>query len=527
MEQNENPDQETKASRSKLMISYDYIIVGGGSAGCVIARRLAENTEAEILLLEAGESDNGLDRINNPLRWLENIGSPQDYLYQYKPTEVVDNRIIYAPRGKGLGGSGSINAMVWARGNQADYNDWAADGNEGWDYQSILPLFKKIEDWDGGATNIHGSGGPIHVARPTKLHLIDESVIQAAKTYGMPYMEDSNIPEPEGVGPMSMNIDKGFRSSPFSGYLKPVMYNQNLTVLTGAKVLKLIIDNDVCTGVEFIKGGDAVIVSAAQKVILYAGAIESPRILMLSGIGQADELVNLGIRVKTDLPGVGKNLQDHTLVSVTYQLNQPLGQLTYNLGGINLYWKSDPLLSKANLMLIPIQYPILSAEIASQYSVPENAFSVFVTLIDVKSRGFIRMTTAFPDGALDIQPNLMQDPEDFEAMVKAMELCMDLAEQQELSAIIKRWVAPDRRLDRSEIKHFLRDACSTYFHPVGTCAMGTGPEAVVDNKLHVKGIKGLMIADASVMPQIPTANTNAPTLMIAEFAAELLLGLRS
>ncbi|MCQ6957038.1 GMC family oxidoreductase [Mucilaginibacter aquariorum] len=505
---------------------YDYIIVGGGSAGCVLARRLSDCENITVLLIEAGADDNGLDRIQRPLRWLENIGSPQDYLYRYQPNPILNNREIYAPRGKVLGGSGSINAMVWARGNQNDYDSWAEAGNTGWDYESILPLFRKIEDWDNGENSIHGKDGPIRVERPEKLHVIDAAAVKAGISYGMPYMEDSNIPAPEGVGLMSMNIGHGRRSSPFEGYLKPIIDKPNLNILTDAKVLKLNIDNGVCTGLIYRKDDKEVTVAAKTEVVLSAGTFETPRILMLSGVGDAVELKNLGIDLKVNLPGVGKNLQDHPLISLTFQLNQPLADLTYNLGGINYYWKSSPDLIKPDLMLIPIQYPILTQELAAKYEVPDNAFSVFVTLIDIKSKGYMKLTSSLPDAPLEIEPNLLKDPADFQAMVKAVELCMDLTQEPDLNKIIKSWVAPDRRLKEGHLAEFIRNGCSTYFHPVGTCAMGKGPDAVVNNRLKVIGVQKLSIADASVMPQITTSNTNAPTIMIAEFAAEVLLGTR-
>ncbi len=503
--------------------TYDYIVVGAGSGGCAVARRLLDNTDAQVLVLEAGGSDEGIDMIENPLRWLENIGSTHDYLYHYQPTPYLNNRTIFVPRGKVLGGSGSINAMVWARGNQDDYNGWASAGNTGWDYHSVLPLFKKVEDWQGGETDFHGAGGPIHVQSPTHFHWIDTSVIEAAKSYGMPYHEDTNGPEPEGVGPMSMSIRNGKRSSPFQGYLKPVLDSKNLTLITGAKVLKLNLNGSRCVGLDFTQNGNVTTVTATKEVILCAGAIDTPRILMLSGIGEANELQRLGIKTKVDLWGVGKNLQDHPLVSVTYEAKEPLGQLTYNLGGSNLYWKSSPAAPKSDLMLVPIQVGIETDEVSRQYPVPANAFSVFVTLIDVKSRGYLAMKSSAHDGPLEIQPNLVREPEDMTALASAIELCMDLASQPALKGIIKSWITPTKRLNRQGIIAFIKNACSTYFHPVGTCAMGIGKEAVVNPELNVYGVEGLRIADASIMPKIPTANTNAPTLMIGEFAAKLLL----
>ena len=516
----------TTPAREDSRTAYDYIIVGAGSAGCVVARRLVESTDARILVLEAGGSGAGVETIADPLRWLENIGGPHDYLYRYQPTPHINNRVIFAPRGKVLGGSGSINAMVWARGHQDDYDGWAAAGNPGWDYGSVLPLFRKVEDWEGGETPFHGAGGPIRIERPTALHRVDAAFLDAAVSYGMPYLEDTNGPRPEGAGPMSMTIGHGRRCNPFNGYLLPVVNRQNLTLLTEAKVLRLNLAGSRCTGLDYLHNGRVVTATAAREVVVCAGAIETPRLLMLSGIGEAAALRKLGIAAKADLPGVGKNLQDHPLVSVSFEAREPLGRRTYNLGGSNLYWKSTPAAPRADLMLVPIQVGIASDEIREKHPVPPDAFSVFVTLVDVHSRGYLAMTSAAPDGPLVIQPNLIADPRDLEALAAAVELCLDLAAQPALAGLIKRWVAPPTRAGRREVTAFIRDACATYFHPVGTCAMGAGPDAVVDHQLRVYGVEGLRIADASVMPQITTGNTNAPTLMIGEFAAELILGRR-
>jgi choline dehydrogenase len=524
-EKNNQSTIANKTEETALLTNYDYIIVGAGSAGCVIAGRLAENTNASILLLEAGGSDAGIQSIENPAQWVMNIGAPHDYFYTCAPTNLVNNRIIPLPRGKVLGGSGSINALMWARGNKADYNNWAAAGNAGWDYESVLPLFKKIEDWEGGETDFHGAGGPIAIENAKDLHPVSSALIEAGRAFGMPVLDDTNGPEPEGVGPMCMNVRNGVRSSP-AEYIKPVLTSEQkkLTPITNAKVLKLNLNGTHCTGLDFVWNEKAYSVKASKEVILSAGTIDTPRILMLSGIGDSEELQKLGIRTLVNLPGVGKNLQDHPILAgLCFEANEPLGALNHNLLGSIAIWKSQQDIQEADLHFLPIQIPVLTDEIAKKYPVPENSFSISPGLIKPKSRGYLKMKTALHDGPLEIQPNFISDPADLDALIAAVEISMNLVSQPAFKSIIKRWVAPHKLIGKEAITDFIRDALISYYHPVGTCLMGHQPESVVDSQLKVHGITGLRIADASVMPTITSANTNAATMMIGEFAARAIL----
>ena len=521
-EKSYSADSKNSQSAPKLSAQYDYIIVGAGSAGCVIARRLVENTNAKILLIESGGSDAGIESIANPGQWVHNIGAPHDYLYSYAPTEFINNRVIPVPRGKVLGGSGSINAITWTRGNQADYNGWAAAGNDGWDYESVLPLFKKIEDWEGGETDFHGAGGPIAIANAKNLHFVPSALIEAGRTFGMPVLADTNGPAPEGVGPMVLNVRDGVRSGP-TEYLKPVMSSERLTVLTHAKVHKLNLYGSHCTGVDLEFEGKMHTVDAHKEVVLSAGSIDTPRLLLLSGIGDSKDLETLGIRTRIHLPGVGKNLQDHPLVAgLCFEANQPIGIPNNNLAGSTALWKSRKDLQVPDLMFLPLQVPYLTGEIAQQYEVPENVFCLVPGLVAPKSRGYLKMLTSRHDGPLEIQPNFISDPSDLEALVAGVEIGLDLISQPAFKNIIQKRIIPGKLTSKSAIEGFIRDALTSYFHPIGTCAMGSGPEAVVDNRLKVHGVIGLRIADASVMPTITSANTNAATMMIGEFASQAI-----
>jgi choline dehydrogenase len=513
-----------EAERDKALArSYDYVIVGAGSAGCVVARRLLDGTDATVLLLEAGGPGEG-SSLSNPPQWVENIGSPYDWAYRYEPSPHVAHRSIPLPLGKVLGGGGSIHGMLWARGNRADYDGWAAAGNPGWDFRSVLPLFKKSEDWEDGASEFRGAGGPIRVERARDLHPVAAALIDAGRSYGLPYLDDLNVPAPEGVGPMNLNVKAGARHGPAQAYLRPVMGRKNLMVVTEAQVVKLTLTGTRCTGLEFLWDGRRHSALASREVVLCAGAIHTPRLLLLSGIGPQEELAPLGIHAAVDLPGVGRNLQDHVLVAgLCFEAKRPLPPPRHNLAGSAAFWKSRPDLAVPDLMVLPLQIPYVSDEIGARYPIPPNVFSIVPGLVRVRSRGYLRLKTAAPNGPLEIQPNFLAEPADVDALVAGVELGLDLASQPAYRDLIRRWVAPPERLSRDGAVAFVRRSCLSYLHPVGTCAMGSGREAVVDAELRVRGVEGLRVADASVMPMIPSANTNAPSIMIGEFASRLLV----
>jgi choline dehydrogenase-like flavoprotein len=504
------------------MDEFDFIIVGAGSAGCVVARRLVERG-VRVLIVEAGPSDENVQSLSDPVRWASNIASDYDWQYFFEPSPHVDHRRVLLPRGKVLGGSSSINALVWARGHSSDFDGWAAAGNEGWGFRSVLPFFKKSEDWEDGETDLRGAGGPIRVERAKNLHPLATALIDAGRSYGMRYIDDMNGPTFEGVGPINMNVRDGLRDSASRAYLRPVVGKPGLTVLTGAKAVKLLMSGNRCIGMEYLHRGELKRAHAAAEVILSAGAIDSPRLLMLSGIGNARDLRALHIPVVADLPGVGQNLQDHIILAgLAFEARQPLTPFNNNLEGSTFFYRSRGNLAAPDLTFVPLQLPLLSPELAALHSMPPNAFCIAPGLMRVASRGELRILSSEHDGPMRLQPNMLAESQDLEALVVAVEVALDVASQPHLREYIARWLVPERPMNRAQTIAFIRKSCSSYSHPVGTCAMGNGADAVVDANLKVRGIDGLRVVDASIMPRITSANTNAPTIMIGEVAAALL-----
>jgi choline dehydrogenase len=342
----------------------------------------------------------------------------------------------------------------------------------------------------------------------------------------MPFIADLSGPDVEGVGPLVRNIRNGKRCSTYTGYIEPILGHRNLTVLTGATVQKLLISNTDCTGVEVAVDGRLLRIKSNKETVLSAGSYDTPRILMLSGIGPQEELLRLGIKTVANLIGVGQNLHDHpTVAALMFERNEAGAPTSGpSMAGSGIHWKSEASKAVPDLMFIPPQFPIGSPDVCALYPPNENTFSIMPALMQPVSRGYLKMLTAKPDGPLEIQPNYLAEPEDMAAMVRAVEIALELADQPAYRKMIKKMIAPAAISNKQQIIDFLKIATASYWHPVGTCAMGKGEHAVVDNLLRVHGIGNLRIADASIMPKITSASTNAPTVMIGEFAAQAILG---
>jgi choline dehydrogenase len=501
--------------------TYDYIVIGAGSAGCVVAARLSEVPDLKVLLLEAGDSDRHA-AVEDPTQWVTLFTGPLDWGYQTVPQRHAANRVVHCPRGKMLGGCHSHNANAWVHGHPSDFNSWAYQGNPGWDYQSVLPVFKKIEDYAGGASAYRGTGGPVYVALPKDSNPIARALVEAGPEVGLPVIEDNNAGQMEGVSFFNLTIKDGKRHSVARSYLAPAMQRPNLTVLTHAETRRLVFERTRCRGVEFSARGQALAANAAREVVLCAGVIGSPRLLLLSGIGPEEDLKALRIPLVAPLPGVGRNLQDHPLLAgVNYEVKGDLPAPKNNGAESTLWWKSNSRLLGPDIQPVLIEFPFATPELAEH--VPPNCYAIAPSLVRPASRGRVTLTSADPAVSPAIDMNYLARDADVNALLFAIDLCRELGAARAFRDWRKREVIPGP-LDRAAMIDFVRLSTTTYFHPTSTCKMGTDEDAVVDPELRVHGLTGLRVADASIMPSVTTGNTNAPSVMIGEKAARMILG---
>ncbi|HSV64716.1 MAG TPA: GMC family oxidoreductase N-terminal domain-containing protein [Mycobacteriales bacterium] len=499
----------------------DVIVVGAGSAGCVVARRLVDSG-VRVLLIEAGEPDLN-PAIHDPLRFGELWFSAQDWAYATAPQEHAAGRRLHWPRGRVLGGSSSLNAMIYTRGAAADYDVWAYLGNNGWSWNDVLPVFRGIEDFDAGADELHGAGGPIPVLTEYQQDPIHDSLIKAAEEIGVGYNPDYNSGHPDGVSRIQLTIRDGRRHSAAAGYLAPVLAAANLSVLTGALARRLLMDGTRCIGVEWVRDGRVESAAAHSQVVVCAGAIESPRLLMLSGIGAADHLRAHGIHTVVDLPGVGANLHDHVLAPVIFGTQVPLGRPSAGLcpAQTHLFWRSRPGLLVPDVQ--PLHFPVPMYQPGMQG--PPSGFTLQAGIVRPASRGSIRLSGPEPTDDLIIDPATLQCGADLDALVAAATLCRELGSATVLRGewgAAETYPGPAVRTE-AQLREYLRQTVSTYHHQVGTCKMGVDADAVVDPTLRVHGVDGLRVADASIMPSVTTGNTHAPTMLIGEQAAAFLV----
>jgi len=506
---------------------YDFIVVGAGAAGSVLAAELSA-FGAQVLVIESGGPDDA-PTILEPSIWFYNVAGPLDYHLPIVPSPRLNNREFNMALGHVLGGGTSINAMVWIRGTQADYDGWAENGARGWAFADVLPVFKSQEDWEGGANEWRGSGGPIHIRRPKDPHPTAPAFIEAARQMGMPILDDVNGPMRAGAGYINMNVAAdGTRVSAVRAFLRPALSRPNLTLLLNTNVVKLNFKGTRCVGVKVMTDGAAKDIAADKEVILAAGTINSPKLLMLSGIGEAKALRSFGIDVVENLPGVGENLQDHVLVSgVVFKYK---GKMPDRPAGSNAVeaeaYLSSGLSGDTDISLVLHQLPVVTPEVASRFGTPPpDVFTIAPALVQPTSKGTVRLASNNFEDAAVINGNYLGTDHDFEAVVRAIEAARKLGSQHAFDNLRESELIPGPRASAKEIRELARLASASFGHAVGTCKMGLDKLAVVDPELRVHGITGLRVADASVMPRIITGpGTAASTHMIAGRAAQMILG---
>ncbi|MBW3562305.1 MAG: GMC family oxidoreductase N-terminal domain-containing protein [Actinobacteria bacterium] len=518
---------------------FDHVIVGAGSAGCVLARRLTDDPGTRVLLLEAGTGD--LPRESRiPAANSKMFKTPVDWDYSTAPQSELDGRELYWPRGKMLGGSSSLNSNIYIRGNPLDYDGWAERGAKGWSWDDVEPYFIRSEDNGRGPVPGHGVDGPLPVSDPVDPHPLTDMFVAAGVEAGLPYNPDFNHGEQDGVGMYQVTIRRGRRASVYTSYLEPVLDRDNLMVVTDARVTRILLEGDRAVGVEFVRSGARHTARPTREVIISGGAINSPQLLLLSGIGPADELRDVGIELAHDLPGVGRNLQDHLAVGVYYEtlkgrtlqdagtvgdiarwLALGRGPLTSNIAEAGAFARTDLAEPAPDVQLHfgPVLY-----EQHGLVELEERGFSLGPCILRPRSRGRIALRSADPfDDAL-IEPNYLDDDHDLHVLVEGVKLCRRIIDASACEPWrgTELWPGEDVQSE-GDLADFVRARAETLYHPAGTCAMGTDDDAVVDPTLRVHGLDGLRVVDASVMPDVVRGNTNVPTIMIAEKAADLIL----